>query len=80
MLEVEDAFSRIIAHFEPLDTVELPVLECLGLALAEDITSPLDLPPLANSAMDGYAVLHADISGAAENPPTLSVISAVAAA
>ena len=79
MLEVEDAFSRIIAHFEPLDTVELPVLECLGLALAKDITSPLDLPPLANSAMDGYAVLHADISGAVENPPTLSVISAVAA-
>ena len=79
MLEVEDAYSRIIAHFAPLDTVELPVLECLGLTLAEDISSPLDLPPLANSAMDGYAVLHADISGAAENPPTLSVISAVAA-
>ncbi len=79
MLEVEDAFSRIIAHFETLDTVELPVLECLGLALAEDITSPLDLPPLANSAMDGYAVLHTDIADANAAPPTLSVISAVAA-
>lgn len=79
MLEVEDAFSRIIAHFHPLEPVELPVLDCLGLALAEDITSPLDLPPLANSAMDGYAVLHSDIADAAEKPPTLSVISAVAA-
>ena len=79
MLEVEEAFARILAHFEPLDAVELPVLECLGLALAEDITSPLDLPPLANSAMDGYAVLHSDIAGAVETPPTLSVISAVAA-
>lgn len=79
MLEVEEAFARILAHFAPLDSVELPVLECLGLALAEDITSPLDLPPLANSAMDGYAVLHADIAGASETPPTLSVISAVAA-
>ena len=29
--------------------------------------------------MDGYAVLHSDISGAGETPPTLSVISAVAA-
>ena len=64
MLEVEEAFARILAHFSPLDSVELPVLECLGLILAEDIKSPLDLPPLANSAMDGYAVLHADIAGA----------------
>ncbi|MCY3690824.1 MAG: molybdopterin molybdotransferase MoeA [Chloroflexi bacterium] len=79
MLEVEEAFARILAHFSPLDSVELPVLECLGMILAEDITSPLDLPPLANSAMDGYAVLHSDIAGAAETPPTLSVISAVAA-
>ncbi len=79
MLEVEEAFSRIIAHFSPLDSVELPVLECLGLALAEDVTSPLNLPPLANSAMDGYAVLHADIADAGTTPPKLSVISAVAA-
>ena len=79
MLEVEDAFVRIIAHFAPLDAVELPALECLGLALAEDVTSPLNLPPLANSAMDGYAVLHADIAAADDAPPTLSVTSAVAA-
>ena len=79
MLEVEQAFQRIISHFAPLDTVELPVLECLGLTLAEDINSPLDLPPLSNSAMDGYAVLHADIADANGTPPTLSVISAVAA-
>lgn len=79
MLEVEQAFERIMSHFEPLDAVDLPVLETLGMALAEDITSPLDLPPLANSAMDGYAVLHADIAGSGETPPTLSVISAVAA-
>ncbi len=79
MLEVEDAFARIIAHFAPLDAVELPALECLGLALAEDISSPLNLPPLANSAMDGYAVQYGDIAAADAAPPTLAVISAVAA-
>ena len=79
MLEVEEAFERIMAHFAPLDSVELPVLECLGMVLAEDITSPLNLPPLANSAMDGYAVLHSDIVGAGDSPPKLSVTSAVAA-
>ena len=76
---MEQAFERILAHFSPLDAVELPVLECLGLALAEDVSSPLNLPPLANSAMDGYAVLHADIAGANDAAPTLAVISAVAA-
>ena len=79
MLEVEQAFERILAHFAPLDAVALPVLQTLGMALAEDITSPLDLPPLANSAMDGYAVLHADIADATDSPSKLSVISAVAA-
>ncbi len=79
MLEVEQAFQRIMAHFAPLDAVTLPTLETLGLALADDITSPLNLPPLANSAMDGYAVLHSDIANAGAAPPTLSVIAAVAA-
>ena len=79
MLEVEDALACILAHFAPLDAVELPTLECLGLALAEDVASPLNLPPLANSAMDGYAVRHADIAAADDAPPTLAVSSAVAA-
>ena len=75
MLEVEQALERILANFAPLDAVALPVLQSLGMALAEDITSPLNLPPLANSAMDGYAVLHADIAAAGDTPPTLTVIS-----
>ena len=79
LLEVEDAFARIIAHFAPLDAVSLPVSQALGLTLAEAVASPLDLPPLANSAMDGYAVRHGDIVGADAAPPTLSVTAAVAA-
>ena len=79
LLEVEDAFARIIAHFAPLDAVDLPILQALGLTLASEITSPLDLPPLANSAMDGYAVRRADIAHADTAPPTLAVTAAVAA-
>ena len=79
LLEVEDAFARIIAHFAPLDAVDLPILQALGLTLAEEVTSPLDLPPLANSAMDGYAVRRADIAAADTAPPTLAVTAAVAA-
>ncbi len=80
MLSVEEAFQRIMASFGPLGSEEVPLLNCLGQVLAEDIQSPLDLPPLANSAMDGYAVLSSDIQGASkESPRSLEVIGLVAA-
>ena len=69
MLSVEDALSRIISCFNPLDPEEKPILECLGQILAEDVTSPLDLPPLSNSGMDGYAVIWDDIAHSSlQNP------------
>ena len=80
MLSVEEAFQRIMASFSPLEAEEVSLLDCLGQVLAEDIRSPLDLPPLSNSAMDGYAVLSADIQGASpESPRNLEVIGLVAA-
>lgn len=80
MLSVEQAFDRILAFFGPLDAVEMPLLDSLGQVLAEDILSPLDLPPLTNSAMDGYAVRVEDIQGAStDSPRNLNVIGLVAA-
>lgn len=80
MLSVEEAFERIMACFGPLEAEEKPILECLGQVLAADVRSPLDLPPLANSGMDGYAVRHEDIQGASsDRPRQLSVIGTVAA-
>jgi len=80
MLSVEEAFQRIMASFSPLEAEDVSLLDCLGQVLAEDIQSPLDLPPLSNSAMDGYAVLSADIQGASpESPRNLEVIGLVAA-
>lgn len=80
MLSVEEAYERVMACFAPLEPVEAPLLECLGQTLAEDITSPLALPPLANSGMDGYALLGSDIVGAsADSPRRLPVIGIVAA-
>ena len=80
MLSVEEAFQRIISCFGPLETEEKPLLECLGQVLAVDIASPLDLPPMANSAMDGYAVRQEDIRNAsAAHSSQLDVIGLVAA-
>ena len=80
MLSVEQAYERIMASFRALESEEKPLLECMGQTLAENISSPLALPPLANSGMDGYALRHSDIAGASqENPKNLSVIGVVAA-
>ena len=80
MLTVEEAFDRIMASFAPLEVEQKPILECLGQVLAENISSPLNLPPLANSGMDGYALIQTDIQGASStNPSQLKVIGTVAA-
>ena len=80
MLSVEDAFDRIMAHFHPLEPEEKPILEAAGQVLAEDIVSTLQIPPTDNSAMDGYAVRHADIVGANPGTPkSLKITGHVAA-
>ena len=80
MLSVEDALERILAHFRVLESEERPLLDALGQVLAEDATARHDIPPLDNSAMDGYAVRAASVEGASQNAPVnLKVVGAVAA-
>ena len=80
MLSVEDALDRIMRHFHPLKAGRTPLLEAIGQVLAEDALATHDIPPLDNSAMDGYALQAADLRGAsADNPITLRVAGAVAA-
>ena len=80
MLSVEEARSRILEMFQPLESERKPILEALGQVLAEDVSSPMFIPPLANSAMDGYAVQSSDVTGATpDTPKSLRVIGQVAA-
>ena len=80
MIGVEDALERILSYVEVLPAVEQPLLESLGQVLAEDIEATFDIPPLDNTAMDGYAVRFADTSGATEGSPReIEVIGEVAA-
>ncbi len=80
LLSVEEAYRQIMACFSPLEIEEKPILDCLGQTLAVDVRSPLALPPLANSGMDGYAVRRDDIAGSSEvSPRNLQVIGLVAA-
>lgn len=65
MLSLEEALERLLSGVRPFTEQErLPTAEALGRVLAEDLVSPLDVPPLANSSMDGYAVRVADVPGA----------------
>ncbi len=80
MLSVEDARDRILSYFQSLDSVDVPLLDALGLTLAEDLIAEFDIPPMANSAMDGYAVKSADVASASEfNPVLLPVDGYIAA-
>ena len=80
MLSVEDALDRILAHFHVLESEERSLLDALGQVLAEDATARHDIPPLDNSAMDGYAVRAASVERASQiSPVNLKVVGAVAA-
>jgi molybdopterin molybdotransferase len=80
MLSVEEALARVLAAFEPLPPERVPVLETLGQVLAENVYADMDIPPLTNTAMDGYAVQAADTAGASpEYPVRLRVVYDLAA-
>ncbi len=77
---VEEAQAEILRHFSPLSTETVPLMQALGRVLAEDIRADIDVPPFANSAMDGYAVLGADVQSAGTDTPiTLRILGEVPA-
>ena len=61
LLSVDEALAQMLARARPVAEVEpVPALEATGRVLARAQRSTLDVPPMDNSAMDGYAVRAAD--------------------
>src|SRR3954454_8688360 len=61
LLSVDDALAQMLARAQPVsDVEEVPALEATGRVLARAQRSTMNVPPLDNSAMDGYAVRVAD--------------------
>ena len=80
MISVEEALDRILSHVTVLEPEEKPILEALGQVLVEDVVSDIDIPPLDNTAMDGYAVRASDTASASrETPVRLDVTGELAA-
>lgn len=62
LLPVAEARRRLFESLQAVgDSVDLPLADALYRVLAADIVSPVDVPPQANSAMDGYALSGTDI-------------------
>jgi len=81
LLSVEEARDRVLGAIPaPLPAEEVAVGAALGRVLAAGVVATTDLPPWDNSAMDGYALVAADVISAVEAAPVrLPVTGEVAA-
>lgn len=61
MMTPAEAARVIVDAVRPLPAERRPLRAAFDAVLAEDVASPIDLPPWDNSAMDGYAVRSADL-------------------
>ena len=79
MISVEEALARILTEITPLSVKLVPLPAASGLVLAQDIVAQEDIPPFANSAMDGFALLSQDSQPQHGQPPRLRITGEVAA-
>jgi molybdopterin molybdotransferase len=67
LLRLSDMERLIGERVVPVSEVEsVPLRSARGRVAASDVTAPVDLPPFDNSAVDGYAVRHADLDSAGD--------------
>jgi len=72
MLTAQQALDHLLSHAKPVAENEIiPMQASLGRVLAENVNSLVDVPPLDNTSMDGYAVRTADT----QNPGSILKIA-----
>src|SRR5437870_5392543 len=76
MITVAAAQAAVLEQARPLPPATAVLTEALGLVLAEDVVSDLDMPPFDKAMMDGYAVRLADLPG---GQGTLMVVEEITA-
>jgi molybdopterin molybdotransferase len=68
LLPLEDMERLIGERITPVsETEQVPLRSARGRVIAADVKAPVDLPPFDNSAVDGYAVRHADLKAAGDS-------------
>ena len=80
LLAVEAALEMILETIAPVESEVVPLSQSFDRVLAQPVVSAINVPPFANSAMDGYAVVADDVAtAAAESPVDLQVIDNIPA-
>ncbi len=80
MVPIDDARALVLSGCRPLPPVEVDLAEATGCVLAAEVVASEDVPPFANTAVDGYAVRAEDTDGAtAQHPVELVVVGELAA-
>ena len=74
MIPVDEALDKILSHVLPLGFEKVSLLDALGRVIGEDIYAKRNIPPLDNSAMDGYALRSEDVRKASQNHPVRLVV------
>ena len=69
MLTVDEALEQVLVAFQALPAETIDIADGLNRVLVEDVYATQDLPPFANSSMDGYAVRAADVANAGSKSP-----------
>ncbi|MGG5172166.1 molybdopterin molybdotransferase MoeA [Pseudarthrobacter sp. J1738] len=81
VLEHSTAVLELLSSLpNKLGTQQLPLVQALGRALANDVHAPVSLPPFDNSQMDGYAIRAADLGPDGGPLPLVATIAAGTAA
>ena len=80
LLSLEEALERLLTGVETLPAEMSPLQEAAGRLLAADVYADTALPPWDNSAMDGFAVVAADVAEAAPDGPVRLEVSGEVAA
>ena len=80
MRTVAEHLAACLEIAQPAPPLDVVLLDAVGCVLAEDVVADLDLPAADLAGLDGYAVMSADLSGAAEAAPVvLEVMDSVRA-
>jgi len=80
MITMDEAIQIVLERTPTVEVVEAGFRDALGRVLASDVRSDMNMPPFDKSAMDGYAVIGADVASASsERPATLKVVEEVPA-
>lgn len=76
MLSVTEALEEVSRHAFRLPTQECPAIEAMGMALAEDLISPVESPAFDKAMMDGFALIAADTNSGNVNLEIVEEITA----